>query len=154
MALYGDVPHMVEPVATGYRVSLTYNLILVDPNVPAAQSILPTATERRLEDTLRALLADSAFLPAGGYLAAGLAHRYLMPRAGVHGYHDSSILPEQRWGAVLHSFNGGDARIRTVSALIGLAPFVRPLYAPDSQYYEACDLLLDDLRPLRLEGCE
>ncbi|KAJ7611560.1 hypothetical protein DFH06DRAFT_1485166 [Mycena polygramma] len=152
MAFYGDVPRMVEPIATGYRVSLTYSLILVDPNVPTAHPTSPTATatERRLEDTLRALLADPAFLPAGGFIAAGLAHRYLMPRdpVGVHGYYDKSIVLDQRWSVVLRALKGADARIRTVSTRIGLAPFVRPLYAPDSQYYEDCDFLLDDLPDL------
>ncbi|KAJ7623028.1 hypothetical protein DFH06DRAFT_1446670 [Mycena polygramma] len=150
MAFYGDVPHMVEPIASGHRVSLTYNLILVDPNVPAVQPVTPTATERRLEDTLRALLADAAFLPAGGFIAAGLAHRYLMPRdpVGVHGYYDRSIVPDQRWGIVLRALKGADARLRAVSTRIELTPFVRPLYAPDSGYYEDCDFLLDDLPDL------
>ncbi|KAJ7623044.1 hypothetical protein DFH06DRAFT_1446712 [Mycena polygramma] len=146
MAFYGDVPHMVEPLVAGHRVSLTYNLLLVDPSVPAVQPLTPTATERRLEDTLRALLADPAFLPAGGFLASGLAHKYLMPCDPIDawGSYDTSIVPEQRWGAVLRALKGADARLRTVSTSIGLVPFVRPLYAPDSDY-EDCDFLLDDL---------
>ncbi|KAJ7611545.1 hypothetical protein DFH06DRAFT_156374 [Mycena polygramma] len=158
MAFYGDVPHMVEPLASGHRVSLTYNLLLVDPSVPAAQPVTPTATERRLEDTLRALLADPAFLPAGGFLAAGLAHGYPMPRPptdfydlGVH-YEGNVVIrevpSEQRWGPVLRALKGADARLRAVSNRIGLAPFVRLLYAPDSEYEDDCDVLVDDIPDL------
>ncbi|KAJ6505780.1 hypothetical protein C8R47DRAFT_967715 [Mycena vitilis] len=118
MASYGDVPHMAEPLATGYRITLTYHLLLVDPSVPAAQVVTPTATERRLEDTLRALLADPAFLPSGGFLAAGLAHAYPMPRPptdfyelGVH-YEGNAVIrevpSELRWGPVLRALKGAD----------------------------------------------
>ncbi|KAJ7623043.1 hypothetical protein DFH06DRAFT_1446710 [Mycena polygramma] len=158
MAFYGDVPHMEEPLTSGYRVSLTYSLLLVDPSVPAAQPITPTATERRLEDTLRALLADPTFLPAGGFLAAGLAHAYPMPRPptdfyelGVH-YEGNVVVrevpSEQRWGPVLRALKGADARLRAVSTRIGLAPFVRPLYAPDSESEDDCDVLVDDIPDL------
>ncbi|KAJ7623057.1 hypothetical protein DFH06DRAFT_1059365, partial [Mycena polygramma] len=75
IAFYGDIPYMVESLL-GYRVTLTYNLFLVDPNVPTALSSTPSATERRLEEALLALLADPTFLPTGGFLAAGLAHAY------------------------------------------------------------------------------
>ncbi|KAJ7611516.1 hypothetical protein DFH06DRAFT_1109795 [Mycena polygramma] len=137
MAFYGDIPYMVESLL-GYRVTLTYNLFLVDPNVPAALSSTPSATERRLEEALLALLADPTFLPAGGFLAARLAHAYPIPRDPADVYDPNahyegrvyvrSITPEQRWGAVLRALKGADARLRAVSTRIGLAPFVRPLY--------------------------
>ncbi|KAJ6619265.1 hypothetical protein B0H10DRAFT_1913063 [Mycena sp. CBHHK59/15] len=79
-AFYGDVTHAVEPVRTGHRVTLTYNLFLSDRSARAdpVHRIVP-APERAFEDTLRTLLADPAFLPAAGFLAYGFAHQYPMP---------------------------------------------------------------------------
>ncbi|KAJ6505793.1 hypothetical protein C8R47DRAFT_1102447 [Mycena vitilis] len=159
MALYGDIPYMVESLL-GYRVTLTYNLFLIDPNVPAALSSTPSATERRLEQALLALLADATFLPAGGFLAAGLAHAYPIPRdpADVYdpdAHYEGHVLvrsskPEQRWGTVVRALKGSDARLRDVSTRIGLAPFVRPLYAPASaaEWEDDCDVLVNDIPDL------
>jgi hypothetical protein len=82
LALYGpEVLHAMEPVDLGYRVTLNYNLSLVDRN--AGATVVPsisTATDCLLENTIRALLAEPAFLPSGGFLAVGLAHKYPIPR--------------------------------------------------------------------------
>ncbi|KAJ7142861.1 hypothetical protein C8R44DRAFT_692472 [Mycena epipterygia] len=70
VAFYSDVTHAVELVLTGHPVTLTYNLFVLDRSQPAPgpNRIVP-APERAFEDTLRTLLADPAFLPAGGFLA-------------------------------------------------------------------------------------
>ncbi|KAJ6565703.1 hypothetical protein B0H10DRAFT_1842245, partial [Mycena sp. CBHHK59/15] len=82
IASYTNVEHTLEPVRTGYRVTLTYNIFLSPPGVGISalpgHRIVP-ANERAFEDTLRVLLVDPAFLPTGGILAYGLVHRYSMP---------------------------------------------------------------------------
>ncbi|KAJ7627738.1 hypothetical protein DFH06DRAFT_1480772 [Mycena polygramma] len=160
MASYGDVPHTVEPLAAGYRVTLTYTLFLVDPSVPSVKPPTLTSTERRLEDTLRALLADSAFLPAGGFLATGLAHTYPLPTSTglydldptAHWEGDvyvTSYTPERKWGVVLRALKGVDARLRDISTRIGLVPFVRPLYEGYEHKHDVvCDVLMDDVPDL------
>ncbi|KAF8192667.1 hypothetical protein K438DRAFT_1496379, partial [Mycena galopus ATCC 62051] len=81
IALYGGVSTAMAPVDAGHRVSLIYDLFLVDHNSNATPrvSIAVSATERLLEDKIRALLADPGFLPIGGFLAVGLAHKYPIP---------------------------------------------------------------------------
>ncbi|KAJ7118021.1 hypothetical protein C8R43DRAFT_1241993 [Mycena crocata] len=85
VAFYSDVTHAVEPVRTGYRVTLTYNLFLAD-RVGSSLLIVPgpahrviPAPEQAFEDALCSLLASLTFLPAGSLLAYGLAHQYPMP---------------------------------------------------------------------------
>jgi hypothetical protein len=163
LALYGpEVLHAMEPVDLGYRVTLNYNLSLVDRNAGATVvSSISTATDCLLESTIRALLADPAFLPSGGFLAVGLAHKYPMPPAQEDDFDPTlhfnalnervtSKTAANRWGAVLQSLKGGDARMREVSRRVGLTSFVKLLYAP--RYYtgppEDQDVLLDDIPDL------
>ncbi|KAJ7175089.1 hypothetical protein C8R43DRAFT_1119106 [Mycena crocata] len=85
VAFYSDVTHAVEPVRVGYRVTLTYNLFLINQSVNASATTPGLADrivhgpQRTFEDALLTLLADPAFLPSGGLLAYGLAHQYPMP---------------------------------------------------------------------------
>jgi hypothetical protein len=152
----------MEPVDLGYRVTLSYNLCLVDRNARAiVMPSISTATERLLENTIRALLADPAFLPGGGLLAVGLAHKYPMPPAPddefdptVHYNELNQLVTSKtaaiRWGAVLQSLKGGDARMREVSRRVGLTSFVKLLYAPRRDPCSPVDrdVLLDDIPDL------
>ena len=78
VAFYSDIEHEVLKVTNGRRVTVTYNLYLVDPTsrpegsvaTPSAQSAL------KLQTTLRGLLKSPEFLPDGGILGFGLAHLY------------------------------------------------------------------------------
>jgi hypothetical protein len=149
----------MEPVDQGYRVTLNYNLSLVDRN--AGATVVPsisTATDCLLENTIRALLADPAFLPSGGFLAVGLAHKYAIPPAQEDDFdptqHYNALnewvttkTPANRWGAVLQSLKGGDARTRKVSQRVGLISFVKLLYAPRNYTGspDDRDVLLDDI---------
>ncbi|KAJ6463623.1 hypothetical protein C8R47DRAFT_1326981 [Mycena vitilis] len=98
-----DVTHAVEPVRTGYRVTLTYNLFLANRGTGTVQpQRAAPSPEQAFESALGTLLGDAAFLPAGGFLGYGLAHQYPMPRAGE----GRGLL-----GGVLRILKGGDARI-------------------------------------------
>ncbi|KAJ7882410.1 hypothetical protein B0H14DRAFT_1474577, partial [Mycena olivaceomarginata] len=81
VAFYSDVTHAVERVQTGHRVTLTYNLFLVDKDAARGGVIRPgPSPESAAESALRKLLANPAFLPGGGFLAYGLSHQYPMPQ--------------------------------------------------------------------------
>ncbi|KAJ7743271.1 hypothetical protein DFH07DRAFT_905141 [Mycena maculata] len=150
-AFYSDVTHAVEPVLTGHRVTLTYNLFLVDESIrPAAGHRTIPAPERALEETLRTLLGDPAFLPAGGFLAYGLEHQYPMPPPPeVSWVNRKRQVPPSRLGPVLQMLKGCDARIRTVSQRLGLATHVKILYDSGENYdYDdepGHDVLADDV---------
>ncbi|KAF7293436.1 Fe2OG dioxygenase domain-containing protein [Mycena indigotica] len=80
IAFFSDVTHAVEPVIAGHRVTLTYHLLL---SLKSSSHDLNTVTrqpsseaEVAFQTALAALLADTAFLPEGGFLGFGLEHEY------------------------------------------------------------------------------
>ena len=78
IAFYRDIEHEVLKVSSGCRVTLTYNLYLVDPT-PSAQvpSVVPNLRDiSNLQSTLHELLSSPEFLPDGGTLGFALAHLY------------------------------------------------------------------------------
>ncbi|KAK7046440.1 Fe2OG dioxygenase domain-containing protein [Favolaschia claudopus] len=135
VAFYSDVTHSVETVKSGYRVTLTYNLFLKDEdstNGEAVQRVTPSHDPDLLfEKTLRALLAHPAFLAKGGFLAFGLSHQYPMPsepKVEWDSEKGSQVYPPSRLPAILKLLKGSDARIRAVSACLGLETHVKMLY--------------------------
>ena len=82
VAFYSDVEHEVYVVTSGYRVTLTYNLHLVTPNssITPAPSDLSAASLNeiceQLKGSLSSLLNTPTFLPNGGFIGFGLAHKY------------------------------------------------------------------------------
>ncbi|KAJ7854953.1 hypothetical protein B0H14DRAFT_2755395, partial [Mycena olivaceomarginata] len=144
----------MTPIDAGHRVALVYNLFLVDRNSNAAAS----ATEILLENKIHALLTDPTFLPVGGFLAVGLAHKYAMPPKNefdpdghydsVTGVYITSNTPAKRWGAVLKSLKGKDVRMRAVFERIGLTPSVKLVYAGQYVRADDCDVLFDDAADL------
>ncbi|KAJ7441018.1 hypothetical protein B0H11DRAFT_1882487 [Mycena galericulata] len=141
IAFYSDVTHAVEPVRTGYRVTLTYNLFLSDRTnlVVLGQRVVPQP-EKEFEDALRTLLSNSAFLPDGGLLAYGLSHAYPIPTSVAEGC--------SRLAHVLQLLKGSDARIRTVSERLGLSTHVKMLYDSGEKDWEPLsghDVVADDI---------
>ncbi|KAK7046409.1 Fe2OG dioxygenase domain-containing protein [Favolaschia claudopus] len=156
VAFYSDVTHAVEPVISGHRVTLTYNLFLRDeferPNAPdGVVRIIPShSPDRVFEDTLRALLANSHFLPNGGFLAFGLSHQYPMPSEpeglGWDRKYHHIIYPPSRLPPLLQLLKGSDARIRAASQRAGLQTHVKLLYDSGEKYYSpGNDVLVDDV---------
>ena len=74
-AFYSDIEHEVTPVESGYRVTLTYNLHLIETNtaVPRAVAAKPL---QELVATLMKLMLNPEVLPKGGALGFGLLHKY------------------------------------------------------------------------------
>ncbi|KAJ7876936.1 hypothetical protein B0H14DRAFT_3436396 [Mycena olivaceomarginata] len=151
VAFYSDVTHAVERVQTGHRVTLTYNLFLIDKDAARGGVIRPGASpESAAESALRKLLANPAFLPGGGFLAYGLSHQYPMPQypipppTGRKKFTDAQQKPASQLGPVLRLLKGSDARVRTVSARVGLATQVKLLYHSGTNSHEdGHDVLAD-----------
>ena len=78
VAFYSDIEHEVLKVTSGRRVTVTYNLYLVDPALrPEGPAVTPnTQSVSKLRTTLQGLLESPEFLPDGGLLGFGLAHLY------------------------------------------------------------------------------
>ncbi|KAF7300610.1 Fe2OG dioxygenase domain-containing protein [Mycena chlorophos] len=137
VAFFSDVLHAVEKVTSGYRVTLTYNLFLVDrPSsrlVPARQ---PSAAETACEAALRALVADPTFLPGGGILGFGLTHQYPIPRDPE----DPRTLKH-----VLTILKGADARMHSAASRAGLETSLQLVYEiddKDDDYDSMCQVAL------------
>ena len=78
IAFYSDTEHEVLKVTSGRRVTVTYNLYLVDPaSRSKAFTVTPNSkSTSNLQTALRRLLNSPEFLPEGGTLGFGLAHLY------------------------------------------------------------------------------
>jgi len=75
VAFYSDIEHEVMKVTSGCRVTVTYNLYLVDP-ISSPHMTPNVKSASNLQTTLRGLLKTPEFLPDGGTLGFGLAHLY------------------------------------------------------------------------------
>ncbi|KAF7338751.1 Fe2OG dioxygenase domain-containing protein [Mycena sanguinolenta] len=78
----------------------------------------------------RYALFSPTFLPAGGFLAFGLTHQYLLPAPAKPKWNARTsefTLPPSRFGSVLRCLKGSHARIRIVSERIGLSTHVKIL---------------------------
>ncbi|KAF7316569.1 Fe2OG dioxygenase domain-containing protein [Mycena indigotica] len=116
VALFSDVTHAVEPVVSGFRVTLTYNL-------------QPSEAEVVCQRALTALLADAAFLPRGGLLGFGLEHEYPVPRT----VSDPNTLSQVR-----RVLKGADARIERAASRAGLKTELKLAYTTKGdEYYDS-----------------
>ena len=78
VAFYSDIEHEVLKVTSGRRVTVTYNLYLVDTSLEPQAPVVTTNAQSvsAFKTTLQALLNSPEFLPNGGILGFGLAHLY------------------------------------------------------------------------------
>ncbi|KAJ7209267.1 hypothetical protein GGX14DRAFT_632537 [Mycena pura] len=132
-AFRNDAQFIMDPVRTGYRVSLTYNLFLTDRKMLSTSRITP-ANEQSFENMLRTLLLDSAFLPAGGLLAAGLTNKYPMPTPRptrpANQYDPTTgqpVKPPSQIAPIRELLRGHEARILTLAQNVGLETHVKLL---------------------------
>ncbi|KAG6814763.1 hypothetical protein H0H87_007535, partial [Tephrocybe sp. NHM501043] len=120
IAFYSDVDHEVTPVQSGYRVTLTYNLFSEAESTrqQLARSVNPNAPDDHLlRDALAAALADSSFMPDGGYLGFGLSFAYPINKAR---------------GKVVAPLKGSDAMIERVCRQLGLSASLNAVF--DDKY--------------------
>lgn len=128
-AFYGDVEHEVEPVVSGYRVTLTYNLYLTDSTAKDVQQ--GTAYELALKSAFRALLEDKKYLPEGGLLGFGLRHEYPVDLTEVKCSHSRDDKPKSQLTPIdqlLGALKGSDAILQKVCKDLGLKVDLQMLY--------------------------
>jgi hypothetical protein len=120
-AFYSDIEHEVSPVVDGYRITLTYNLHLVNEKLGLRWS-LPPDRLTTLRDVLIELILNDKVLPCGGALGFGLVYKYpIDPK-------ETSL--EWFTGAL----KGNDALIRAACEMVGLEALVKVLYRPKESY--------------------
>lgn len=144
VAFFSDVEHEVREVTSGYRVTLTYNLYFAEPDrsyvvsklsgsVPAAAP----AVANSFKSTMAALLADSSFLPNGGYLGFGMRHEYPINTSTKFGnsrdyYDNCPDAPEgdslARLGEML---KGSDAAVAESCRSLGLKLALNVIHSSD-----------------------
>ena len=141
IAFFSDVEHEVLPVASGYRVTLTYNLYYTwDTSTrlyrQGVSSIMPPhADVRNLRRILGGLLDDPAFLPEGGNLGFGLRHRYPFTTPYDGGRDREPLRCLRRW------LKGSDYSLFQACEGLGLNPLLRLIY--DDRFGGGHLLLLD-----------
>ncbi|KAI6011584.1 hypothetical protein EDC04DRAFT_2958761 [Pisolithus marmoratus] len=133
VSFFSDVEHEVHMVASGYRVTLTYNLYFVhETQGTIGTTSAPAPYEGSLAAPLYALLTDPAVLPRGGYLAFGLRRHYPVQRGTrVIGYDDC--------------LKGTDAALGRVLTSLGVAWNVLVFYRNVGSYNDYIDDVIDDL---------
>ncbi|EKM49777.1 uncharacterized protein PHACADRAFT_154357 [Phanerochaete carnosa HHB-10118-sp] len=125
-AFYGDVKHEVEPVQSGYRVTLTYNLYIVnseDKGPPGS-----TSFEEALKEAFNALLNDTSYLSGGGYIGFGLRHEYAVYDDPTESQHSLCAFSDLLSGAL----KGKDAVLAKVCRDLGLKATLQMVYHGDA----------------------
>ncbi|PQE26094.1 Oxoglutarate iron-dependent dioxygenase protein [Rutstroemia sp. NJR-2017a BBW] len=77
-AFYSDCTHEVQPVVTGHRVTLTYNLYVSPRSVGSIFTLPPPidAASYPLAAGVREMLSQNGFMPEGGKLGFFCTHQY------------------------------------------------------------------------------
>jgi hypothetical protein len=132
VAFFSDVDHEVAKVESGHRVTITYNLHFTDRTPqPIAISALPPI-EETFKRVMEEALADTTFLPDGGYLGFGFCHEYPIETGPERPKTDKVQL-------ISRYLKGRDAVVRRVCAELGLNTRIVLDYVediPDYHYNE------------------
>ena len=126
VAFYSDIEHEVLKVTSGRRVTITYNLYLVDPVLkPETSATAPNMNNvSNLQTTLRELLKSPEFLPNGGTLGFGLAHLY-------------PVTFETKLREMASCLKGEDAHVYRACREAQLQPSLRVIYDDFQSGYPA-----------------
>ena len=117
VAFYSDIEHEVLKVMSGRRVTVTYNLYLVDPALrPEGPAVTPNVQDvSKLRTTLQGLLKSPEFLPDGGILGFGLAHLY-------------PVTSDTNLREMTGYLKGEDAHVYRACRELQLQPLLRVIY--------------------------
>ena len=117
VAFYSDIEHEVLKVTGGRRVTITYNLYLVNPvSKPETPAIAPDLNSiSNLQTTLQGLIKSPEFLPSGGTLGFGLAHLY-------------PVTFETKLQEMASYLKGEDAHVYRACRELQLQPSLRMIY--------------------------
>ena len=117
VAFYSDIEHEVLRVTSGRRVTITYNLYLVDPALDYAVTSNATSVSN-LQTTLQGLLKSPDFLPHGGTLGFGLVHLY-------------PVSPNMSLWKMVRYLKGEDAHVYRACRELQLRPSLQMIYDDD-----------------------
>ncbi len=151
VAFFSDVEHEVLPVISGYRVTVTYNLYwATNSETSSTPSFMPrpiSTTAENLRETMRRLLDDPAFLPDGGHLMFGLAHKYpLAPNL------EPDSKARQALCDVGSRLKANDATIYKVMHELSLPATFKILYTSKERYSSYVHVACDRVIPLDRGG--
>lgn len=136
VAFFSDVEHEVSMVASGYRVTLTYNLYFSDsPSALLSQDLLAVAPVtnnpvEKLKPALAELLSNPEFLPKGGLFAFQLSHKYPFKVASR-----STSLTD-----LFDRLKGSDALVKQTCEAVNLPVQLKAMYAFKENEYSDCML--------------
>lgn len=117
VAFYSDIDHEILKVTSGRRITITYNLYMVNmaPD-PGASTLTPIPLHASdFQTTLRNLIKDPAFLPEGGTLGFGLSHLY-------------PVSTHVELQGIAHFLKGEDARVYEACRELQLKPLLKIIY--------------------------
>jgi hypothetical protein len=93
VAFFSDVEHEVAPVASGHRITLTYNLYFdnggpVSENDAVSEHLIPPQppNQEGFREAFKALLGNPEFMADGGTLGFGMRHVYPIKQGLKHVY--------------------------------------------------------------------
>ena len=134
VAFYSNVEREVLKVTTGRKVTITYNLYLVDPSLePGAPAVTKnTQIASNFQTKLRELLERPEFLPDGGKLGFGLARHY--PFTFGTDLQEMEIC-----------LKGEDARVYQVCQELQLQPSLQVIYDDDRRNEASDGIMLDEI---------
>ena len=142
VAFHSNVEHEVPKVTTGRRVTVTYNLYLVDPPWKSgAPTVARAQSVPSFQATLQKLLESPEFLPEGGMLGFGLANHYP--------FDFKTELQEME-----SYLKGEDAHVYQICRELRLQPSLRAIYDDDRISWDReefdgimLDEIVQDIRP-------
>ena len=145
---FSDVEHEVLEVRSGYRVTLTWNLYLVQDHYPDFVTAV-TPFEIALTKAFQNLLDDGSFLPDGGYLGFGMRHEY-----PINDYSPDINRLFRSVSHVENSLKGSDAVLHKVCKNLSLRAKIHTVYTgfqgtflcpgiAEIPYLEADELMFD-----------
>jgi hypothetical protein len=125
VAFFSDVEHEVAPVASGHRITLTYNLYF-DEGGPVSENdavskhlILPQPPNQEgFCEAFKALLGNPEFMADGGTLGFGLRHVYPIKKSLKHVY---------------NVLKGSDAVVYQSMRALGFEPVLYVYYDEDER---------------------
>jgi hypothetical protein len=128
--IYSDVEHSIEPVKSGVRLTLAYDIFTAQPWMERPLTLDTASMPLGLE--LEQDLANPSFLSKGGTVAFALAHAYPVPMEL------GSFKVEFR-----HHLKGADALFYSIALSLGLKVEMRSVYLVEEGEFE--DAFEDDL---------
>lgn len=151
IAFYSDIMHEVQPVTSGCRITLTYNLYFeTSANLAVAST---TEKYNAVRDMVKDIVDNPVAFPANGILCFGLSHQYPLRRNKQRRGKD-----KKRPGKITHSLaelapflKGSDALIHSICQdhVAVKAFYILEDYGPILEQCFASDFIEDGGYPLK-----